>query len=49
MILGVRSACVDLFPLYIKHYDLLGRLKDSSIFNNLLGNRDLTLYHRVHL
>jgi len=44
MILGMRSSCVDLFPLYIKHYDLSGRLKDSGIFNNLLGNRDVTLY-----
>jgi len=45
MILGMKFSCVDLFPLYINHYDLLGRLKDSSIFNNLLGNRDLTFYH----
>jgi len=43
----MRSPWVDLFPLYIKHYDLLGPLKESSIFNNLFENRDLTLYNRT--
>jgi len=49
MILCMRSLCVDLFPLYIKHDDLLGLLKDSSIsiFNNLLENLDLMLYDRT--
>jgi len=49
MMLGMMSPCVDLFPIYIKHYDLLGQLKHSSIriFNNLLGTRDLMLYDRT--